>query len=132
MDSASAIFGQSTHFNSRTHCSPYDVSVTPHAALAWVTHARNCFGVVSSGHSGFATLYAGPLRSATSLGLLNYTAAWLSVRGDNDLVPFNWRLNDLSMGLGQPMLLDPRFRPSYVWGEKSLRIVGSGRRNASG
>lgn len=109
--SASAIFGQSMVFDKQRHCMVYDSNaIVPKYAVRSV--AGGCFGAVASAHSGFATLFAGPLRSATPR--INYTD---DVRGHNDLLPFNERLNRWGRSLGRPMLVDPRFRPTYVWGE---------------
>ena len=85
-------------------------AVVPRRAVSSVIHG--CFGAVASAHSGFATLFAGPLRSATPS--LSYTD---NISGHNDLLPFNLRLSHWGRSLGRPMLVDPRFRPTYVWGE---------------
>ena len=117
---ASATVGVSMYFNSRGHCAQYDRSLVGHAGhdLTRTMTGKGCMGGIMNGHSGFPTLYAKALRAATPTPrYANHTPRAVAGGGYNDLLPFNMELGEWGRSAGMPMLVDPRFRPVYSYGE---------------
>ena len=142
MWNASAVFGLSQF---RTHVRrdlfPYDVSaLLPETARKLAM--RGCLVAVESAFSGFGTYFAAPLRAARPAYLpLPGTEAGSLLQGQQGRAApaatehateherFNRALFAWGAPRSRPLLVDPRFRPEYEWGEAEfLRRVDLERR----
>lgn len=125
---ASAVVGVSMTLNKYKHCWQYDRTLLGHnfRDLTRTMHSHQghgCMGGIMNGHSGFPTLYARALRAATPMPRYeNQTPIAIGTSGFNDLAPFNLALSKWGRANGMPMLVDPRFRPLYPYGEGELYL----------
>ena len=110
---AAAVFGMSVFNGSRGVVMPYDQgAVLPKEALRSIS--LGCLTSVRSAFSGFAAYFAAPLRRARA----RYDAAAAAADADattTEHASFNLALHAAGAG---PLLVDPRFRPQYEWGDR--------------
>ena len=131
LTNASAVFANSKYRTSGGKCLPYDLSAVEPAmgSSMYGNLHRNCLLSVESGFGGVGIYFAEALRlSGASYSLGRW---WLKrpLQLKTEHQPFNARVFRYAQSVGQPVLLDGRFKPVYFWGDE--RTITSPRKHLS-